>query len=462
MLIFLYNSRCFHGLTGLRKIYLAYVPSHDVTIDDDVFADTRNLTKMDLDNSPGVVRAILSSDAVLLSLSSLQELGLQNSHMTTLRSDFPDFFPSLAILYVSSTRWNCDRTVQWFRTWCTTTSVEVIRVEENRCFTPPNLQGRLLISLTDRDFSSPDPHLPPVPTEVPLATQRMGRFRFTPPGPAARGQSLDHANADRRMIAPAGNSGRLRPHFYDSDEGFVDVNKAFDVVDFDTAEERQWYDHEEIYDEKDHHTTMTTHVTRMIHPPMTSRHVTPTTKTTLSIQRVNLLTISRAHAKPPEARTRLLTPPIESNYLRTHRTPATPGDSNSRNMSAADDANSILFAVASAVTISVTVVIVIVIVMLIVGLTKEQSMKLQRKASCAGRMRKTSSGIIYSHRTNVLYFVPRSSGGALPTAETVATANSPVPSDELSKDASREAMSLIPGRDINHEGPLRVYMWTDF
>lgn len=454
-----YNSRCFHGLTGLRKFYLAYVPSHDVTIDDDVFVDIRNLTKMDLDNSPGVIRAILSSDAVLSSLSSLQELSLQNSYLTSLRSDFPDFFPSLAILYVSSTRWNCDKTLKWFRIWCTTTSVEVIRVEDNRCFTPPNLQGRLLISLSDRDFASHD-HLLQGLTEVPLFTQRVSRFRLTPPGLAARGQRLDHANADRRMIAPTGNPGRLRPHFYDSDEGFVDVNKAFDGVDFDTAEERQWYDHEEVYEEKDR-TAVATQVAR--NHPTTARHVAGTAKTTLPAQHVNLLTISRTHLKPLEARTRLLTPPSESNghdaYLRT---PATPSDSNSRNMTVTDDANSILFAVASAVTISVTVVIVIVIVLLIVGLTKEKSMKLQRKASCAGRMRKTSSGIIYSHRTNVLYFVPRSSRGALPTTEPVATENSPVPSEELSKDASREAMSLIPGRDINHEGPLRVYMWTDF
>ena len=27
---------------------------------------------------------------------------------------------------------------------------------------------------------------------------------------------------------------------------------------------------------------------------------------------------------------------------------------------------------------------------------------------------------------------------------------------------SVEALSLIPGRDINHEGPHRVYQWTDF
>jgi len=27
---------------------------------------------------------------------------------------------------------------------------------------------------------------------------------------------------------------------------------------------------------------------------------------------------------------------------------------------------------------------------------------------------------------------------------------------------SLEALSLIPGRDINHEGPHRVYQWADF
>jgi len=29
-------------------------------------------------------------------------------------------------------------------------------------------------------------------------------------------------------------------------------------------------------------------------------------------------------------------------------------------------------------------------------------------------------------------------------------------------DRSLEALSLIPGRDFNHEGPHRVYQWTDF
>ena len=58
------------------------------------------------------------------------------------------------------------------------------------------------------------------------------------------------------------------------------------------------------------------------------------------------------------------------------------------------------------------------------------------------------NGIKYKSRNDVLYFMPKSTDGST--------------SDSLQTENGKEQMTLIPGRDINHEGPLRVYKWEDF
>ena len=63
------------------------------------------------------------------------------------------------------------------------------------------------------------------------------------------------------------------------------------------------------------------------------------------------------------------------------------------------------------------------------------------------------NSIKYKHKNNVLYFMPNSESttgveGSL--------------SESVRTSSSREGMSLIPGRDINHEGPMRVYNWEEF
>ena len=62
------------------------------------------------------------------------------------------------------------------------------------------------------------------------------------------------------------------------------------------------------------------------------------------------------------------------------------------------------------------------------------------------------NSIQYKHKNNVLYFMPNS--------ESVPV--DPSLSGSVKTSSSREGMSLIPGRDINHEGPRRVYNWEEF
>ena len=59
--------------------------------------------------------------------------------------------------------------------------------------------------------------------------------------------------------------------------------------------------------------------------------------------------------------------------------------------------------------------------------------------------------IKYEQKNDVLYFMPNGM-----------TQLEYSGSDSVPTTTSREKMALVPGRDINHEGPLRIYKWEDF
>ena len=61
------------------------------------------------------------------------------------------------------------------------------------------------------------------------------------------------------------------------------------------------------------------------------------------------------------------------------------------------------------------------------------------------------NAIKYQQKNDVLYFMPNGM-----------TQLDCSGSDSVPTTTSREKMSLVPGRDINHEGPLRIYKWEDF
>ncbi len=94
-------SRSLHGLYKLRTLTLAYIHTN-TTIHDDVFQSLTELKGLDLDASPSIIMDILQSDKLLNSLKSVEDLSMQSSELSHLRSDFPDFFPDLDKLTLSS------------------------------------------------------------------------------------------------------------------------------------------------------------------------------------------------------------------------------------------------------------------------------------------------------------------------------------------------------------------------
>ena len=163
----------FDGLRSLRALTLSYVPTVDVQLSaEDLFRPLSRLTRLDFDNSPGVVKAVLWTPVDNDSASNVEELGLVNCGLTTLPRDFPRRFPRLSALRISSSRWHCDRALMWFRDWLLDPGVDV-RVQslpDTRCATPRSVRHRPLVSLNDDEFVETTWTPRPRPTSTSLTT----------------------------------------------------------------------------------------------------------------------------------------------------------------------------------------------------------------------------------------------------------------------------------------------------
>src|SRR6218665_555756 len=189
------KAGCFQSLASLRQMSLAFVSTPTVTVNDDIFSGVEALSKLDLDSSPGLIRAMMASDDLLSSLASLRELSLRNSHLQTLRADFPEFFPNLAVLRLSSSRWHCDRTLVWFKTWFSVTPVEVLdSADANRCHSPPSIRNRSIVTLPDDEF---------VPIQHPNHDDATDDFSGVTDDLPANGQSVKFPEARQLDSFPA-------------------------------------------------------------------------------------------------------------------------------------------------------------------------------------------------------------------------------------------------------------------
>lgn len=108
-----------------------------------------HLVRLDLSQSPGLARQLLSDTAALAAFRELQELNLTNTDLITLRSDLLHFVPQLRDLHIAGNQLNCSGLL-WLTLW-----MRVQDQPEHRqviCFSPPELYGTLLIDLQDDDM----------------------------------------------------------------------------------------------------------------------------------------------------------------------------------------------------------------------------------------------------------------------------------------------------------------------
>jgi Leucine-rich repeat (LRR) protein len=156
----LIESGAFAGLTDLEALSLSYVTSPDVSVDGDAFVDDMpSLRRLDLDSSPALVRRLLvgSPDSKFIStFRTVRDLAAFGSELDSLPIDFfATRFPDLTVLRMSSARWHCDQRLLWLRNWLLSeTTVHIDQPDVNfRCATPPEVADRPLTSLDESKFA---------------------------------------------------------------------------------------------------------------------------------------------------------------------------------------------------------------------------------------------------------------------------------------------------------------------
>lgn len=427
-----FYSGCFHGLRNLRILTLAYDPNN-VTMAGDSFDDLVRLKKMDLDSSPGIVRSIFDSRELIDGLHSVEDLSMQSTDLTHVPTDFPTYFPNLLIFHLTSTRWHCDRSMIWFKDWLQNANVRIEKKFEITCFTPRSLHGRPIAKLEDSDF---------IPT---TSTQRTTTLRqlFPPvPSPSSPPRTSRHQNHNEvlpsEFVTPH-DIGKWEPHLPTSiDKGFDfegrPTSDPYDPFNFD---ETSGYDPEdeddEFFDESAAGRTKNPGS-----PEGDSRINSGTSNNGNSQWSSSPLPHGYKGYGVPNGN---LGEDLQIRTLPKHTTefpliPQGRPNKNGDNYDPKYGPTSLLVIIAA--TVSTLVFLAIVITAVVIAIKRHQKKEVYQNA------------IKYQQRNDVLYFMPQQTQEGTPT-ESVPTTST-----------SREQMQLVPGRDINHEGPLRVYKWEDF
>ena len=422
-----FHSRCFHGLSSLQTLSLAYIPTV-VSIHTDSFNDLKFLTKLDLDSSHWIIESILSKNDLLSALATVEDLSLQSSDLTSLRPDFFDFFPELGMFHISSTRWHCDSSLIFLRNWLLTTKVRVEDRDDITCLTPHDLYGRSITSLVDHEF---------VPTTtlkhstaLPTAPGRLSTFPTTlfPPSSPTRSRSTTSSPEVTTVGSATATTSQDDFYYYDNKDGDQSTDlKPVDPFDIDLPDKIYGSYGGEMYSSR--YPTWE----EIMHPISKSTEAPADTPYNPNGVEGGNLQIR----------------PLPDNELGAPTLLPKPKDTNKDPES---NSTSTLIIIIS--TTIATLVIAGILIFVIVYLSRKNRDKRNNKRRNKTKQRTKrkkelyQNGIKYKSRNDVLYFMPKNADGST--------------SESLKTEASKEAMSLVPGRDINHEGPLRVYKWEDF
>lgn len=428
-------SRSLHGLYDLRTLTLAYI-STNTTVHKNSFQSLTQLKGLDIDASPSVIASILNSETLLKSLKSVEDLSIQSSELSHLRSDFPTFFPNLQKLHLSSGRWHCDMSMLWLKQWLESTSVEVADVDSIACFTPRNLHGKSVLSLDDDDF---------VPTTSTISTTQLRTF---PPAPQPTSSSLVKGQGQNRgqgvtkqdfhfegttLPPPAwwDGSGFNPPDDSDEDDGelletILGNNNKFTSNEESAIDNAQPETSSETWDLLEDFWGTTRRPAKHRHGNRHGHHSNSNNNNEgvkygsndIDIETIYISTLPNVRATKTPNSQLASKPPNGKDYKKY-------------------GPKSLLVIIAT--TVSTILFIAVLITAIVFACKRKRKKEVYHNA------------IKYQQKNDVLYFMPN----GMTQLECSG-------SDSVPTTTSREKMALVPGRDINHEGPLRIYKWEDF
>jgi len=389
-----------------------------------------------------------------------------NNDIKTLSSDFPSKFPNLAVLHLSGSTWHCDASLRWLRNWLLATSVHVQHRDDNLCLTPHAVFDRVITSLTDTDIASMPSFADVLMTPATTTSSRLdyvaGKTKLSSgkyPTTSSRKplQKSSKAVGRKSDSNASGTSGYMNREISDTDQlemPFVSSSSKRSSVNMD-------------------------------HSDLSAVQVsTPATKKVSRFptweEFLGQLTDFDAviNIKIPSSQSGILAPlsPTEATGGRQLSGPElrrydsdeqpqsmtfTPVKATTRRL----DHTYIIFVMITIV--AVTLLLAVIMILFIVRLWGRGRQKMGSEGG--GALRRASDSVMLAE-----YSTSKTSSGVvniLIKSNTQRAIDRPLQcsSSRYSSDSlldenrlSADVMALVPGRDINHEGPLRMYKWQDF
>ncbi|XP_071523558.1 uncharacterized protein [Panulirus ornatus] len=154
------------GLTSVRVLQMSRIHSTSVEIPANFFDPLKGLQILEMYGSPQLVARLVNTTRMLHSLRGIRELNIMHNDLTSLRTDFPAFFPKLQVAKLSGNTWDCSRPgkVMWLKRWMTHSPVNFYRSYSVRCTTPESFGYKPIMLLEGSDFTASTMSLPPTTT----------------------------------------------------------------------------------------------------------------------------------------------------------------------------------------------------------------------------------------------------------------------------------------------------------
>ncbi|XP_076337992.1 uncharacterized protein LOC143240055 [Tachypleus tridentatus] len=147
------GPQCFAGLENLKTLQISHISSI-IYFDELAFDTLKNLIKLELYDSSHLSHHLLRSTRVLHALCNVKELNIMHNNLTSLRSDFPSFFPNLEIIKMSGNKWQCNQSILWLQKWITTSHIQFYQKYDIHCYSPLQLQFKPVMLLTEKDLTN--------------------------------------------------------------------------------------------------------------------------------------------------------------------------------------------------------------------------------------------------------------------------------------------------------------------
>jgi Leucine-rich repeat (LRR) protein len=482
-----FHHHSFRGLRNLRILSLAHV-EEDPTLPNELFSDFKQLRSLDLTNSPGLIQAFLDACVAALafdelknvlriartlvtmqtasvdSMATIEELKISGSTLTHVPHEIFDAFPALTSLQLSSTRFHCDDTMAWLRDWLRVTRVRVDDPIGIVCYSPRHLYLKPIASLADDDFALATPTaVAQLPTKsVAIATDNDNEYDVSGSGDGFTTADNDYENIGENQSADDIDKHEVQSYDSGNDfdqNDFADFENDFFSATTQVSVQIDTRFRDELSSTKvpstDDSRTFLTDKTIVVNSNVeTSANVSDKTPQIKSDNRFsndnnndnnnNNNNVRRVHNKNADSKhadgfeSKIENEEVSTNFeLPTNQTIS----------------SSLSFAASAAVvtlTLLITIGTAVVLVYLIVRLIRKQHAS------------KRGDNSYHGHGTSrsVAKLNKKANGGGN-VLVAVAT-NGSVKNLTTAQSVLGESMTLIPGRDINHEGPLRVYTWEDF